>query len=92
MARVKADLEGDCPLFLSQRLRRVMESVLRVPIAEPVGSELVTSALEEHVAKAVAKLTFHHHLPPSYVQCPVVGTGSLNTSREVYAEYAEAGT
>ena len=65
---MKSELEGDCPVFLSQRLRRIMESVLRVPIAETSG-ELETSALEERVAKAVAKLTFHHHLPPSYVQC-----------------------
>eukprot|EP00913_Durusdinium_trenchii_P012268 g11520.t1 len=59
---------SECPVFLSHRLRRILESILRVPIAEKDSSDWDSSSLEEHVAKAVAALTFHHNLPPSYVQ------------------------
>lgn len=68
ISRVKAELEGDCPVFLSHRMRRILESILKVPIAEKASEDFDSSSLEEHVAKAVAALTFYHNLPPSYLQ------------------------
>ncbi|CAJ1457926.1 unnamed protein product, partial [Effrenium voratum] len=68
VARVRAELEGDCPVFLSHRMRRMLESILKLPIAEKASEDFDSSLLEEHVAKAVAALTFHHNLPPSYIQ------------------------
>ncbi|CAE7359206.1 unnamed protein product [Symbiodinium microadriaticum] len=68
-ARARAEMEVDCPLFLSQRMRRMLASILNVPMSEPAGEkEFDSSAVEESVAKVIAALTFNHNLPPSYVQ------------------------
>ncbi|CAE7530850.1 unnamed protein product [Symbiodinium natans] len=67
-ARARAEMEVDCPIFLSQRMRRMLASILKSPLSEPAVGEFDSSALEESVAKAIAALTFNHNLPPSYVQ------------------------
>eukprot|EP00931_Biecheleriopsis_adriatica_P101204 TRINITY_DN76395_c0_g1_i1.p1 TRINITY_DN76395_c0_g1~~TRINITY_DN76395_c0_g1_i1.p1 ORF type:complete len:1201 (-),score=238.59 TRINITY_DN76395_c0_g1_i1:26-3148(-) len=65
-------MDGDCPLFLSQRMRRMLEFVFEIPGAEIEASRneagLDLAALDDDVAKAIADLTFHHNFPPSYIQ------------------------
>eukprot|EP00439_Symbiodinium_sp_Y106_P057699 s6229_g8.t1 len=47
-ARARAEMEVDCPLFLSQRMRRMLASILNVPISEPAGEkEFDSSAVED---------------------------------------------
>eukprot|EP00434_Breviolum_minutum_P035541 symbB.v1.2.031464.t1/scaffold3639.1/size85583/3 len=58
-------------------MRRILESILNVPIPEKVGDDFNSASLEEPVAKAVAALTFHHNLPPSYIQYMLHQEGDL---------------
>ena len=38
----------DCPLFLSQRMRRMLASILNVPMSEPVCSSVFSFVLCQH--------------------------------------------
>jgi len=74
-ARRRADMDGECPLFLSARMRRMLEFVLeQPPAALDVGERgcqgqgLDVVSLEDEAAKAIAALVFHHGFPPSYIQ------------------------
>ncbi|CAE8710965.1 unnamed protein product, partial [Polarella glacialis] len=71
-ARKRADMDGECPLFMSLRMRRMLEFVYGLPPsgfeAGPKSELLDTTALEDNVAKAIADLTFHHNFPPAYIQ------------------------
>jgi len=69
-ARRRADMDAECPLFLSLRMRRMMEFVLAQPPSSlDAGSQeaLDGVSLDDEVAKTIAELTFHHNFPPAYV-------------------------
>lgn len=80
-ARKRADMDGDCPLFLSQRMRRILEfglssgnfeRALALPSKDTecgqTGDSLDTASLDDDLAKAIAGLTLHNKFPPSYIQ------------------------
>lgn len=70
-ARRRADMDGDCPLFLSLRMRRMMEFALAQDLSSQGGlnsKSLEVAFLEDGVAQAIAALTFHHNFPPAFVK------------------------
>eukprot|EP00927_Polykrikos_kofoidii_P049295 TRINITY_DN43372_c0_g1_i1.p1 TRINITY_DN43372_c0_g1~~TRINITY_DN43372_c0_g1_i1.p1 ORF type:complete len:1193 (-),score=186.31 TRINITY_DN43372_c0_g1_i1:182-3760(-) len=81
-AKQRADMDSDCPLFLSLRLRRMLEFAFGL---RPAGVALATGAertveplaLEDGVAIALADITIHHKFPPACVRCFLEETPQL---------------
>lgn len=69
-ARQRVDMDGVCPLFLSARMKHMMEFVFGLPPSTgeaEAGLVVNAASLEDDVAKVVAALTLHHNCPPAYV-------------------------
>mmetsp|Transcript_22263 Transcript_22263/g.40442 ORF Transcript_22263/g.40442 Transcript_22263/m.40442 type:complete len:1182 (+) Transcript_22263:158-3703(+) len=71
-ARRRADMDAECPLFLSLRMRRMMDVALAQP---PTQLDVVChnlledgASLQDDAAQAIAALLCHNKFPPAYVQ------------------------
>lgn len=71
-ARRRADMDAECPLFLSLRMRRMMEFALEQPPTQldAVYCNILEdgASLQDDAAQAIAALICHHKFPPAYVQ------------------------
>lgn len=70
-ARRRADIDQDCPVFLSLRMRRMLEFVLAQPPSDLDGVALTGkdyASLGDDMAKALARLIFHNSVPPAFVR------------------------
>lgn len=71
--RRKCEIEAECPVFLSLRMRRAAEYILGMepleahgPSRVPTAETLDAAALPDGVARALAALLCRHGLPPAY--------------------------
>jgi len=71
-ARRRSEMDAECPLFLSLRMRRMLEFALAQPPADLDAASakdvLDTASLEDGVARAIAELVFHNNIPPAHVR------------------------
>jgi len=75
LARRRATADGSCPLFLSVRMRRVLEFAFRCRPTDMNGSTALVGGgafepllLDDRIAQVVAALVSHHGLPLACVQ------------------------
>lgn len=70
-ARRRAGVDSECPLFMSLRMRRLLEFALDIgerAVSEAPATAIDVAALPDAVARVIAALIFQHKVPPSHVR------------------------
>lgn len=82
--RRRADIDAECPLFLSLRMRRMLEFALEQPPADmdvKLHNTFDGVALQDTAARAIAQLIYLNNFPPAYIQYylnDMLNSGALN--------------